>query len=247
MGVPRIRTLLIDADVLAYRSAIEHEVAEEVEDGYWTWGCDINKVKDSARNTINYFRELLDAENHILCLSDDNGNFRKSISQEYKENRVRLRRPVVLKPLRQWMLDELDAVIYPNLEGDDVMGIIATDPSREDERVIVSIDKDMQTVPGLLFFEDKLQEITEDQANYYHLYQTLIGDPIDGYKGCPGVGPVAATKALTEAPTWATVVKLFKKAKLTEEDALKQAQMAKILRYQDWNQEEQKPILWRPE
>ncbi len=229
-----MRTLLIDADVLAYRAAIEHEVAEETEDGYWTWTCDLEN-----------FLELLEAEHYVLCLSDDR-NFRKEISSEYKENRVRLRRPVVLRPLRKWLIEDLGAVVWPGLEGDDVMGIMATDPYKTFEPVIVSIDKDMQTIPGLLYFEDKLQEITQEEADYWHLYQTLIGDTIDGYKGCPGVGAVTAKKALDEAPTWDTVVKLFKKAKLTEEDALKQAQMAKILRWQDYDHEKGVPILWTP-
>jgi DNA polymerase-1 len=233
--------------VLAYRSAIEHEIAEETEDGYWTWTCDINKVKASAKEYLSFLLEHLEAENYILCLSDDRGNFRKSISSEYKENRVRLRRPVVLRPIRQWLIDDLGALIYPDLEGDDVMGIIATDPSREDERVICSIDKDMQTIPGLLYFEDKLQTITKEEAKYHHFYQTLIGDTIDGYKGCPGVGAVTAKKALEDDCSWETVLKLFKKAKLTEEDALKQAQMARILHYSDYDHELQKPILWRPE
>lgn len=239
-----MRQLLVDGDVLIYRAAIEHEIAEETEDGYWTWTCDINKVKDATKKYLSFLLEHLDADDYVICLSDEK-NFRKNISPEYKENRARLRRPVVLRPVRKWLIDE-GAVVYPDLEGDDVMGIMATDPRKTTETIICSIDKDMQTIPGLLFFEEKLQTITEEEARYHHFYQTLIGDTIDGYKGCPGVGAVTASKALKKDCSWATVVDLFEKAKLTEEDALKQAQMARILHWTDYDHEKGEPILWTP-
>ena len=39
-------------------------------------------------------------------------------------------------------------------------------------------------------------DIEEADFNFY--YQTLIGDAVDNYKGCPNVGKVKATKFLTE-------------------------------------------------
>ena len=137
-------------------------------------------------------------------------------------------------------------IIIPDLEGDDVMGIIATDPTRTDQRIIVSIDKDMKTIPGHLLIGGELMHISPEEADYNHLYQTLVGDTIDGYSGCPGIGAVSAKRALDKDPSWDTVVKLFQKAKLDEDYALTQARMAKILHYKDFDQETQKPILWRP-
>ena len=87
--------------------------------------------------------------------------------------------------------------------------------------------------------------ITEDEANYFHLYQTLIGDTADNYKGCPGIGPVTAHRLLSVSPTWATVKDAFALKGLSEDDALLQARIARILRATDVDAN-YKPILWKP-
>jgi DNA polymerase I len=241
------KRLLVDADILAYRSSFSVEEALEVEPGYWTWHCDFNKVIGSIKETLQYFQDLLDTEDYELCLSDDNENFRKALLPEYKEKRVRVKRPLVLKEVRRWMVEEEDAIILPGLEGDDVMGILSTTEDDFDD-IIVSMDKDMKTIPGKFYrnAEDGLVNISEQEADYWHLYQTLTGDTTDGYGGCPGVGGVKAKKALDEAPTWPTVASLFAKAGLDEEYALTQARMARILRASDWSYEEMKVKLWTP-
>jgi DNA polymerase-1 len=60
------------------------------------------------------------------------------------------------------------------------------------------------------------------------------------------MGPKKAEKLLAEAPSWAPVVKAFTDAKLTADDALKQARLARILRWDDWDKEKKEPILWTP-
>lgn len=230
--------LLIDADVLAYRAAAKHEVAEEVEPGYWTWGCDINKVKEQIEGDVKWLMEHLSADDYSLCVSDDH-NFRKDIEPTYKGNRASTRRPVVLKPIRQWLFDN-GAVTYPGLEGDDVMGILSTG-----DTIICSIDKDLKTIPGRFFFENKIHEITEAEADYWHLYQTLVGDTGDGYKGCPGIGPVNAKKVL-ESCNWGSVVGAYNSKGLEEDAAITQARLARILRPGEYDFETSKPRLWSP-
>jgi DNA polymerase-1 len=222
---------------------VTHEVATEVEPGYWTWFVDYKKVCATIKDKLDYLMEHLSADDYILCVSDVT-NFRKDLISTYKGKRSNLRRPILLKKVRQDFLDQGGKLI-PNLEADDTMGILAT--SMEDT-IIVSIDKDMKTIPGKYFkdTETGVQDISLEEANYNHLYQTLIGDSIDGYTGVPGVGPVAAEKILTESPTWDAVVSAFKKKKLTEEDALLQARLAKILRAEDYDSEKGVPILWTP-
>jgi DNA polymerase-1 len=226
-----------------YRSAFNREVAEEVSPGYWTWGCDINIVKEDIDNYISYLKDKFVADTALLCLSDT-VNFRKDISDTYKGNRSWLKRPVVLKPLREWLLTQREAIVYPTLEGDDVMGILAT--SSDDETIIVSIDKDLNTIPGKFFQNEEkgVIEILPKEADYNHLYQTLVGDVADGYKGCPGIGAISAKKLLEADPSWDTVVKAYKKAGLTEEDALVQARLARILRAEDYP--DGKVKLWEP-
>ncbi len=83
------------------------------------------------------------------------------------------------------------------------------------------------------------------------MYQTLTGDSTDGYKGCPKVGPVAAARLLEPlmgepAGMWIAVLLSFKKAGLTEADALVQARVARILRHTDYDFTNKLPILWTP-
>jgi DNA polymerase-1 len=125
------------------------------------------------------------------------------------------------------------------------MGILATSDIIDGEKVIVSEDKDMMTIPGLLWRSNDMHSITEEQADYYHLYQTLIGDTADGYPGLRGVGDKKATELLKK-PTWETVVTAFEKAGQSEKDALVQARLARILRASDYNFEYGQPILWSP-
>ena len=50
-----------------------------------------------------------------------------------------------------------------------------------------------------------------------------------------------------EGYSWATVVKAFTDKGLTEEDALLNARLARILTIEDYDTEQQEPKLWTPE
>jgi DNA polymerase-1 len=159
------------------------------------------------------------------------------------------------------------------------MGIVATDPTRADERIIVSADKDMKGVPGKLYRPQdqhgatpRIEEISVEEADRFHLWQTIVGDMTDGYGGLPGAGPYAATPLLEgvgwesffhtfrsgprkcrqelrwrrveKGSPWAAIVSAYEKAGLTEADAIKQARLARILRYDEWDG--RSPRLWSP-
>jgi len=249
-----LRTLLIDGDVVAYQAASAAEVATDWGDGYWTWHCDEYEVRSVILNSLDRTMDLLSGHSYKLCLTDSEGNFRKSILPTYKGNRSSIKKPLVLKAIRQWMIDDLGAYFRPGLEGDDCMGILATVKGK-DERVIVSIDKDMKSVPGLYCRDPSTGEIisiSEKEANYWHLFQTLTGDTTDGYKGCPGIGPVKAEAILNDPAidlvitAWEAVVKTYERAGLNEAEALIQARVARILRASDYDFQNRSPILWQP-
>ncbi|SCW77128.1 DNA polymerase-1 [Rhizobium mongolense subsp. loessense] len=249
------RTLLIDADVVAYEAASSCEVATHWGDGYWTWHVDENDVKTKINDMIDHIMSSLDGDQCKLCLTDSEGNFRKSVLSTYKGNRANVKKPLVLKNIKQWMIDELGAYFRPGLEGDDCMGILAT-VRGSDERIIVSIDKDMKTIPGLFcrnVSTGEIMEISEAEADYWHLYQTLTGDTTDGYSGCPGIGPKKADAMLSQEclakaglTPWQMVVHVYEKAGLTEDEALVQARVARILRASDYDFKKKEPILWQP-
>ena len=93
------------------------------------------------------------------------------------------------------------------LEGDDVCGILATDPNfcRGQQKVIVSLDKDLKGIPGFYVKSLKdvdakgqtiVHEVSEAQADDWFTIQTIAGDATDGYGGCPGMGMERAQEAV---------------------------------------------------
>jgi DNA polymerase-1 len=148
----------------------------------------------------------------------------------------------------EWLNETYGDRVVSNdiLEADDYMGILATRPGAP-ETIIVSDDKDMLTIPGKLFRLGRLSTIDDNEARRYWMAQTLMGDPADGYKGCPGIGPARADKVLSKSgEQWENVKREFLKAGMTEDYAILQARLARILRYEDWDAATKTPILWTP-
>lgn len=241
------RVLLIDADVIAYEACASCEREVEFEPGYFTYHSEFEEVLTTFDLTLANWITALDGDDAKLCLTDSLGNFRKAVLPTYKGKRSK--KPLALKYLKDFLVENRGAFWRPGLEGDDCMGILATmRTSSTDERIIVSPDKDMMQIPGLMvrWPSTTITPHTSEEADLFHLTQTLTGDPTDGYTGCPGIGPVKAAALLAKSPTWETVVKAYEKAGLTEADALVQARVARILRATDYDFEKKEPILWTP-
>jgi 5'-3' exonuclease len=243
-------TILIDADVLAFESSIIAQENIQWEEELWTVHADMTVAKERVIGRIEQFKDLLKADEVVLALSD-RANFRRKLFPDYKSNRRKSVLPIILKPMKEWMINELNAQLWANIEADDVLSILATEyPNRQDKRIIVSIDKDFKGVPGI-FYDYNRQEYhqpTEEEADNFHLVQTLMGDSTDGFSGVKGVGPVAAERWLDEnGYTWESVVALYEKKGQTEQDALINAWMARLLRKEQYNKK-QKQItkLWTP-
>jgi DNA polymerase-1 len=250
-------TLLIDGDIVCYSTAAAAEVETDWGGDLWTLHSDAAEARAAFDSIIDGWKQVLNATHVIVALTHAE-NFRKAILPSYKENRKSNRKPLCLKALKKHVADAYETFIRPGLEADDVLGILSTiEPTHIDtlrgQRVIVSIDKDLKTIPGFLYDpknpEAGIQDISEAEADYWHMYQTLCGDATDGYSGLPGCGPKTAERLLAEraeSSMWETVVKAFKKAKLGEQEALTQARVARILRSEDYDFKAKKPILWSP-
>lgn len=212
---------------------------------------------------IDELRGRLKADRIVVCLSDPDRNFRKDILPTYKGNRDPSKVPIIRADLHRHLLTAYPSKWKAGLEADDVMGIIATNPKLYPGamKIIATMDKDLQTVPGYLYNwkRGEMRRVTEHDADYFHLFQTLTGDLTDGYSGCPGIGPVRAAAILDpngKGPfdpelgfvewAWGEIVAAYEKRGLTEEDALVQARVARILRHQDFNYKTQEPKLWQP-
>jgi DNA polymerase-1 len=209
----------------------------------------IEQAKDMFNSMIESTREALGLTwtgDMVFVVSGKN-NFRYTLTDTYKSNRKGNRKPLGYSTLKAWLEDEHGMVVSKdNLEADDYLGILAT---RKDiiSRIVVSEDKDLMTIPCTLYRQGELKTISEEEAERYWWLQTLTGDPADGYKGCPGLGAARAPKVLDKPGSyWENVRQAFLAAGETEEQAILQARLARILRAQDWDSEKQEPILWTP-
>ena len=228
----KTRTLLIDADIVLYKVASMVEVATDWGDGIWTLHSDLKEAIPSLNKCVESYLEKLDTDIAKMCLTGHN-NFRKKVHSEYKANRLNKRKPLVLGALREYVEATYDCLCEDNLEADDLMGLYSQHVIPNNENIIVSIDKDMRTIPCKLCVA----------------IQCLTGDSTDNYHGCPGVGPVKAKAILdkAEGSYWEAIVAAYKKAELTEKQALQQARLAYILHdAKDYNFKTKKVKQWTP-
>ncbi len=238
--------LAIDADILLYRSTSAAESEVDWGDDIFSLWMDMKEAKAAFVRQLENIQEKLGVTNVVCCISDSGNNFRKSVDPSYKSNRRGTRKPVGYTAMKDWVVSTYPSMRKPGLEGDDLLGILATRPGND--CIMVSDDKDMLGVPGRLFrpSKDEMFEISVQDADRFFLTQVLTGDPTDGYKGVPGIGPKKAEAILGPRHDWGAIEKAFLDAGLTKDDALTQARLARILRWSDWDAEKGEPILWKP-
>jgi len=246
--------LLIDGDVLAFQVTLTLEKSIHWGDDWWTRHCDLKACRELADILIAQWKEELGCDRVLIAWSDATGKyFRKDIHSGYKAHRKsRGSKPICYWPLKEYLCETYKCREESGLEGDDVLGIWATSKPYMDNCVIASIDKDMKTIPTKYYNIDteELDESDTREAYLFFLSQALMGDKADGYAGCPKVGPVKAAKLLANVGPgesyWDAVLAAFEAAGLDEEEALRQARLARILHAEDWDDEKKEVKLWTP-
>jgi DNA polymerase-1 len=285
-----VRTVLIDADVLVYMAALRVEVETQWDESLWTLHSDLDDGIMELDGMVQEIQEGLGADRVIMALSDyDEPNWRLSVLPSYKQHRrgELKRRPIIWRPLREYIHETYETYQRPGLEGDDVLGILLTHPKVvKGEKICVSIDKDMNTLPGLhLNFDkaraagddlgDHVYEVSEAEADTFHMLQTIAGDAVDGYSGAPGWGMVRAERLLREGKVlephehtftrgarkgetetrwgpggegslWEVALSSFLQAGLSKAVALQNARVARICRASDYNFKKKEVRLWEP-
>ena len=234
--------LLIDADYFFYRSACAAEEEHEYSQDLTVIVGSFSKGKSVVEHELTKLRQRFKSDDILLFFTDQK-NFRKTIDPSYKGNRTK-RKPCGYLKLKQWGMDTYPSIMLPNLEADDALGIMATNGSFKDF-VLISPDKDMAQIACRIYDLKTEYVQTPEAANRLLYKQCLTGDSTDGYKGCAGVGPKRADQILDKAKGdyWQAVVKAFDEAEMTEEDAIRNLQLAKILQAENWDEENQVPIL----
>lgn len=244
--------LLVDGDIVAYQIACVNEQTivwdEELTTKLLSPPGEAEKQFDSAIKQIQLSCRLADGE-PILCFSS-HPNFRYSVLPTYKHNRVDKAKPELLERLIAHAEKHFETRTKPNLEADDVLGILSTKSPKA--FIIATLDKDLDQIPGWHYNWRKERTYLVDRfsANLAFYTQILTGDSTDGYSGCPGTGPKKAAGLLVnaaQADWWAVIKAAYAKKGLTEEDALQQARVARILQATDYDFDKGEVILWTPQ
>ena len=235
--------ILCDADFIVYKACAAAET--EID-----WGDDTILVTSKFSDAYNATkRELAKLENKLGSFStlilffSDSVNFRKKILPDYKGHRNR-KKPCGYKRVINALKKEYKVIIKPGLEADDSMGIYST---KYPGNIIASPDKDMRQIPGQLYNFDETFTVSREDGAKWHLIQSISGDQTDGYGGVSGIGVKRAEALFKEKGySWKTVVDAFKDKGMTEDDALVNARLARILTVDDYDFKNKRPKLWSP-
>mgnify|MGYP000846215557 CR=1 FL=1 len=250
------RELLVDADSFTYTIGSRVMIPVELDDGNVHAVFNRADIKADLSTVLEDMFKELGTRKAKFFLSDPNPTacWRKRIYPGYKHKRVPGHRPVAYQAVREEIAARFEVFQEPNMEADDLVGMFATKPGKkkDEERVVVSPDKDLLTVPGFVYNPTKktLDYMTENQADMNLMMQTLTGDSTDNYPGLPGCGPKTAARILdgcfTLKEAWPKVLAAYTKAGMSEDDAVKQAQMAGILRHGQYNFATKVVTPWSP-
>ena len=140
-----MRVALLDGDIIAYRaaSAVQEEI--EWEDGK-SVHANVSESVSAALQTVKTWMKIADVKDCRIAFTGKD-NFRKLILPTYKANRSGRVKPVAFQPTVEALSEHYPTRLVRCLEGDDLIGIMATNGNYK-EPIIMSVDKDMRTIPG---------------------------------------------------------------------------------------------------
>ena len=236
--------ILIDCDYIVYKCCAAAETEMDFGDDVIVVTSNFSDAYKCVKRDLDRIQSDLGSfDDELILFFTSPQNFRKKILPEYKGHRQR-KKPCGFKRVISELKKNYRVILKDTLEADDALGIYAT---KFPGNIIVSPDKDMRQIPGKLYDFNETVTISKEQGAKWHLIQTMAGDNTDGYSGVPGIGIKKAEKIFEEKGyTWQAVVETFVEKDMTEEDALVNARLARILQTSDYDHKTKEPILWTP-
>lgn len=215
---------LCDADVYAYACGFATQktvdgvvVAEPVENALAMTKRALETIYEELNSWLGQSGERV-AELTLYLTGKDNFRDKLATIRGYKANRKDKPKPVHYKAIRDYMVRVWGATVVEGYEADDALAMGAHALDYDPERVcIISVDKDLKTVPGLLYSPKKKESFLisaeEARANFYR--QMITGDSSDNILGVYKAGAKAAeaiTEDMSEEVMWLYVLSLFEKS-----------------------------------
>ena len=176
--------LLIDADFTVYKCCAAAETEIDFGDDVIVVTSKFSEAYACVMREIKKIQRHFGSFDDIILFFSSPDNFRKKIQADYKGHRNR-KKPCAYKRVINKLKTEFEVITMPTLEADDAMGIYAT---QHPGNIIVSPDKDMRQIPGMLYNLEESTLIKPGEGAKWHLIQSAAGDNTDGYAGIPGVG-----------------------------------------------------------
>ena len=235
--------LLIDCDFVVYKCTAAAESEIDFGDDVIVVTSSFKEAYSCVKRELKRIANKFGSFDEMILFFSDSKNFRKDIQADYKGHRNR-KKPCGYRRVINKLSEEYSVIKMPTLEADDSMGIYAT---KNTGNIIVSPDKDMRQIPGMLWNFEESTLIKPEEGAKWHLIQAMAGDNTDGYAGVPGIGVKRAVALFEEKGySWKTVVEAFKEKGLSEDIALENARLARILTNEDYDDEKMEPIPWSP-
>lgn len=207
------RHALIDGDMVLYAAAFAAQ------------GKDFSVATSAARRRVNETLQNSQSSGYTLFLSGTT-NFRQELATTfvYKGNRADRERPDWYADLRQFLIDEMGAVVCEGIEADDALATrqhaaniragytnLALGCVECDHTIICTGDKDLNAVAGWhydllkghVWFADKFGKLSlsdgkskklRGEGMLYFLAQMLLGDATDNIPGAPAPSEALAKK-----------------------------------------------------
>jgi DNA polymerase-1 len=240
------RTALIDGDIIVYQCAASVESTQG----------DAMELFEKVTGMLEEWTRRAFCTKAIVCLScNREDNYRREYWPVYKEHRSKKEPPAFLGQAREMITDEAKTMERPRLEADDLMGLLATN-GKVNNPVIVSIDKDLESVPGWVFNPGKMDfpiRIPVSEADTLFHVQWMTGDSSDNYPGLYRVGEVGAMKKLHAAivegvsPEALVISEYYYHNKGYDYDyCLAMARCARILTADHWDAKRKQPVPYTP-
>ena len=184
--------LLIDGDIICYRVGFASQSTDKE-----TGLVEADPLPHALHSTKLYVNQIIEdsgCTEYNIYLTPKT-TFRNKVREDYKNNRKGKPKPVHIKAIRDYLINNYKAKVVDNIEADDALGL-----SQNPYTIIASIDKDLLMCEGkhYNFVKKDFTNVTSEEGTRFFYQQMITGDTSDNILGIRGLGKVKASKLLKD-------------------------------------------------